>query len=75
MKHYLCFLVTCPHLPPVPHLILNFIPQSNNTDNISFGTIVRFQCEPGYYLSGHEISKCTNNGKWIMSIVLYNISN
>ncbi|XP_041089827.1 CUB and sushi domain-containing protein 2-like [Polyodon spathula] len=42
--------------------------QSSGPHRYSFGTIVLFQCSPGYYLLGTEVLSCQGDGTWDRSL-------
>lgn len=50
----------CPPLPETPHTNATVL----NGGGRSYGTIVRFECEPGYVRSGHPVILCMSNGTW-----------
>lgn len=50
----------CVALPEVPHANVTIL----NGLGRSYGTIVRFECEPGYIRSGHPVILCMSNGTW-----------
>ncbi|XP_028131495.1 sushi, von Willebrand factor type A, EGF and pentraxin domain-containing protein 1 isoform X2 [Diabrotica virgifera virgifera] len=55
-----CLASQCATLPEVPHAnatILNGLGRS-------YGTIMRYECEPGYIRSGPPVILCMSNGTW-----------
>ena len=50
----------CAPLPEAPHANITIL----NGGGRSYGTIVRFECEPGYVRSGHPVILCMSNGTW-----------
>lgn len=50
----------CAPLPEAPHSNITIL----NGGGRSYGTIVRFECEPGYVRSGHPVILCMSNGTW-----------
>lgn len=50
----------CASLPEAPHSNITIL----NGGGRSYGTIVRFECEPGYVRSGHPVILCMSNGTW-----------
>lgn len=50
----------CSLLPEAPHSNITIL----NGGGRSYGTIVRFECEPGYVRSGHPVILCMSNGTW-----------
>ncbi|CAH1282118.1 unnamed protein product [Diabrotica balteata] len=55
-----CLASQCAALPEVPHAnatILNGLGRS-------YGTIMRYECEPGYIRSGPPVILCMSNGTW-----------
>ncbi|XP_072154980.1 uncharacterized protein uif isoform X2 [Bemisia tabaci] len=55
-----CLASQCPPLPETPHTNATVL----NGGGRSYGTIVRFECEPGYVRSGHPVILCMSNGTW-----------
>lgn len=55
-----CLASQCPPLPETPHTNATIL----NGGGRSYGTIVRFECEPGYMRSGHPVVLCMSNGTW-----------
>ena len=55
----LCFisLDTCPQLPLSPHL-------SISSTEVSIGTVVKFNCETGWHLTGVSSITCLSDGTW-----------
>lgn len=56
----ICLASQCPPLAETPHANVTIL----NGGGRSYGTIVRFQCEPGYVRSGHPVVLCMSNGTW-----------
>lgn len=56
----LCLASQCPALPEVPHANVTLL----NGGGRSYGSIVRFECSPGYERSGHPVLICMSNGTW-----------
>lgn len=54
----------CPPLPESPHANTTIL----NGGGRSYGTIVRYECEPGYARSGHPVILCMSNGTWSGSV-------
>lgn len=50
----------CVALPDVPHANVTIL----NGGGRSYGTIVRYECEPGYVRSGQPVLLCMSNGTW-----------
>lgn len=50
----------CSPLPESPHANVTVL----NGGGRSYGTIVRYECEPGYVRSGHPVILCMSNGTW-----------
>lgn len=50
----------CPPLPETPHAEADIL----NGGGRSYGTVVRFECEPGYYRTGLPVIHCMSNGSW-----------
>lgn len=60
-KKKIIFLASqCAPLPEAPHSNITIL----NGGGRSYGTIVRFECEPGYVRSGHPVILCMSNGTW-----------
>ncbi|GAB6028275.1 hypothetical protein CHUAL_002455 [Chamberlinius hualienensis] len=55
-----CVTSECPPLPGTPHAVTKVL----NGGNSSYGTIVRFECEDGYYRIGLPVIVCMTNGSW-----------
>ncbi|KAK9718535.1 CUB domain [Popillia japonica] len=55
-----CLASQCIALPEVPHANVTVL----NGLGRSYGTIVRYECEPGYVRSGHPVILCMSNGTW-----------
>lgn len=57
----LCVVVNCSD-PGIP---ANSIRQSKiEYGNFTFGTVVFFDCNPGYYLFGSPVLACQPTGQW-----------
>lgn len=50
----------CSALPEVPHANMTIL----NGLGRSYGTIVRYECDPGYIRTGHPVILCMSNGTW-----------
>ncbi|KAF7987305.1 hypothetical protein HCN44_003067 [Aphidius gifuensis] len=55
-----CLASQCAPLPDAPNSNMTIL----NGGGRSYGTIVRFECEPGYVRSGHPVILCMSNGTW-----------
>jgi hypothetical protein len=55
-----CLASQCPLLPEVPHANVTLL----NGGGRSYGTIIRFECEPGYERHGLPVLTCMSNGTW-----------
>lgn len=55
-----CLASQCPPLAEVPHANVTLL----NGGGRSYGTIVRFECSPGYERTGHPVLICMSNGTW-----------
>ncbi|XP_045468348.1 sushi, von Willebrand factor type A, EGF and pentraxin domain-containing protein 1 isoform X2 [Harmonia axyridis] len=55
-----CLASQCSALPEVPHANVTLL----NGLGRSYGTIVRYECEPGYVRSGPPVILCMSNGTW-----------
>ncbi|KAK9881868.1 hypothetical protein WA026_018067 [Henosepilachna vigintioctopunctata] len=55
-----CLASQCVALPEVPHANVTLL----NGLGRSYGTIVRYECEPGYVRSGPPVILCMSNGTW-----------
>lgn len=55
-----CLASQCPALAEVPHANVTTL----NGSGRSYGTIIRYECEPGYERSGHPVLICMSNGTW-----------
>ncbi|XP_022825719.1 sushi, von Willebrand factor type A, EGF and pentraxin domain-containing protein 1 isoform X1 [Spodoptera litura] len=55
-----CLASQCVALPDVPHANVTIL----NGGGRSYGTIVRYECEPGYVRSGQPVLLCMSNGTW-----------
>lgn len=56
----LCLASQCPPLSEVPHANVTLL----NGSGRSYGTIIRFECSPGYERTGHPVLICMSNGTW-----------
>lgn len=56
----LCLASQCPPLPEVAHANVTLL----NGGGRSYGSIVRFECAPGYKRTGHPVLICMSNGTW-----------
>lgn len=56
----LCLASQCPPLPEVAHANATLL----NGSGRSYGSIVRFECSPGYERTGHPVLICSSNGTW-----------
>lgn len=59
-KKPVCLASQCAPLPDVPHANVTIL----NGLGRSYGTIVRYECEPGYIRNGHPVILCMSNGTW-----------
>lgn len=50
----------CPPLPETVHANSTILSGGGR----SYGTIVRFECDPGYVRSGQPVVLCMSNGTW-----------
>lgn len=57
----ICLASSCPPLPETPHAIQTIMSGSLNRN---YGTIIRFECEPGYHRRGVPVIVCTSVGQW-----------
>ncbi|XP_069668601.1 uncharacterized protein uif isoform X2 [Periplaneta americana] len=55
-----CLASQCPPLADSPHANVTVL----NGGGRSYGTIIRYVCEPGYVRSGHPVILCMSNGTW-----------
>ncbi|XP_042883171.1 sushi, von Willebrand factor type A, EGF and pentraxin domain-containing protein 1-like isoform X2 [Penaeus japonicus] len=55
-----CLASQCPALPETPYARQEVL----NGGGRSYGTVVRFECEPGYYRTGLPVIHCMSNGSW-----------
>lgn len=55
-----CLASQCPPLPDVAHANITLL----NGSGRSYGTIIRFECSPGYIRTGHPVLICMSNGTW-----------
>lgn len=56
----LCLASQCAPLPEVPHANVTLL----NGGGRSYGSIIRFECLPGYQRTGHPVLICMSNGTW-----------
>ncbi|ODN06404.1 Fibropellin-1 [Orchesella cincta] len=56
----LCLASQCPPLPETPNAKQNILSGGGR----SYGTIVRFDCDPGYIRNGPPTLLCMSNGTW-----------
>ncbi|XP_075226178.1 sushi, von Willebrand factor type A, EGF and pentraxin domain-containing protein uif [Lycorma delicatula] len=59
-----CLASQCSPLPETPHANATVL----NGGGRSYGTIVRFECEPGYVRTGHPVILCMSNGTWSSNV-------
>lgn len=57
-----CLASQCPPLPEVAHANVTLL--NGNGGGRSYGTIIRFECEPGYERHGLPVLICMSNGTW-----------
>lgn len=50
----------CPPLTETSHANATVL----NGGGRSYGTIIRFECEPGFVRNGHPVLLCMSNGTW-----------
>lgn len=55
-----CLASQCEPLRDVPHANISIL----NGGGRSYGTIVRYECEPGYIRTGRPVLLCMSNGTW-----------
>lgn len=55
-----CLASTCPPLGETPHALQTTLAGTGR----NFGTIIRFNCEPGYVRSGVPVILCESIGQW-----------
>ncbi|XP_018027289.2 sushi, von Willebrand factor type A, EGF and pentraxin domain-containing protein 1, partial [Hyalella azteca] len=55
-----CLASQCPPLPDIPNIVLNVL----NGGGRSYGTVIRLECEEGYYRVGHPVIHCMSDGSW-----------
>ncbi|CAL4150116.1 unnamed protein product [Meganyctiphanes norvegica] len=55
-----CQASQCPSLPETPYAKQLML----NGEGRGYGTVVRFECEPGYYRTGLPVIHCMTNGSW-----------
>ncbi|KAE8736819.1 hypothetical protein FOCC_FOCC017725 [Frankliniella occidentalis] len=55
-----CLASQCPPLPDTPHANATIL----NGGGRSYGTIDRFECEPGFIRTGAPVILCMSNGTW-----------
>ncbi|XP_055635764.1 uncharacterized protein LOC129775276 isoform X1 [Toxorhynchites rutilus septentrionalis] len=59
-----CLASQCPSLPEVSHANVTIL----NGGGRSYGTIVSYECDPGYQRSGQPVLICMSNGTWSSSV-------
>ena len=57
-----CEVIQCPSFPPPAHARLKY--GGNEGGHTACNTTVRFECLPGYNLSGPSEITCKNTGNW-----------
>lgn len=57
---FICVASQCPPLPETPNAKQTILSGGGR----SYGTIVRFDCDPGYVRSGPPTLLCMSNGTW-----------
>lgn len=55
-----CLASSCTPMIETPHAIQTVM----NGGDRSYGTVVRFQCEPGYFRTGVPVVVCRSDGTW-----------
>ncbi|XP_013781236.1 uncharacterized protein LOC106465521 [Limulus polyphemus] len=55
-----CLASSCPPLPETPHTSQLVLDGGGR----SYGTVIRFSCEPGYRIIGVPVIVCATNGQW-----------
>ncbi|KAG0433549.1 hypothetical protein HPB47_019805, partial [Ixodes persulcatus] len=55
-----CLASSCPPLPEAPHTVHTIL----NGGGKNYGTVVRFECEPGYHRTGYPVIVCKSDGQW-----------
>ncbi|KAF8796738.1 CUB and sushi domain-containing protein 1 [Argiope bruennichi] len=55
-----CLASSCPPLPDTPHAVRTLL----NGEGSRYGTVIRFECEPGYRRTGVPVIVCTTVGQW-----------
>lgn len=55
-----CLASSCPPLAETPHATQMVL----NGGGRSYGTVVRFECEPGYFRIGAPVILCMSDGHW-----------
>ncbi|KAG1655606.1 Fibropellin-1 [Nymphon striatum] len=55
-----CLASSCPPLIETPHAIQTIM----NGGDRSYGTVIRFECEPGYFKTGVPVVVCRSDGTW-----------
>ncbi|KAK7873875.1 hypothetical protein R5R35_005737 [Gryllus longicercus] len=61
-----CLASQCSPLSDSPHANQTIL----NGGGRSYGTIIRYECEPGYVRNGHPVILCMSNGTWSGSVPL-----
>lgn len=59
-----CVASSCPVLNKPPHSKVKVLAGSGR----SYGTIIRFDCEPGYFRIGVPVIHCSSTGDWSSSV-------
>lgn len=55
-----CLASSCPPLTETPHATQMVL----NGGGRSYGTVIRFECEPGYFRNGAPVILCMSDGHW-----------
>ncbi|XP_076318247.1 uncharacterized protein LOC143229580 isoform X1 [Tachypleus tridentatus] len=55
-----CLASSCPPLPETPHASQTVLSGGGR----SYGTVIRFNCEPGFYRIGVPVIVCKTDGQW-----------
>lgn len=58
-----CLASSCPLLSETPHANQVVL----NGGGRSYGTVIRFECEPGYFRIGAPVILCMSDGQWSSS--------
>jgi len=59
-----CQASKCPPLPEVEHATANQLAGKG----LNYGTVIRYECDPGYERSGLPTLLCQSNGTWSSSV-------